>query len=137
MKSISITIMLALVSFPAFAGEARVIKDTLACENIGWVSQRDTFLQEGDEVAAKKLEAMATRGGNCRKIKAGTQVIFYHFSSYTDGDYGAYTTIRRKGDTRSWVVDKCALDGRDPDLTRFPGYVSPEKPCSEEGLYLR
>ncbi len=115
----------------ALAAGANVIKDTLACEGIGHFGVMDNLRADGDEEAVKKLKAGYLRRGSCRIIKAGTPVFFYHFMEYTDGDYGSFTTIRRKGDTRSWVLEKCALDARDPDVARFPGYTVPEKPCNQ------
>jgi hypothetical protein len=119
----------ALFSFSSSAADAHVIKTTMACENIGIFGVMDNYRNEDDDVAIKKYKAYKLHKGDCRIFKPGTRVIFHHVSEYTDGDYGQYTTVRKAGEISSWVIDKCALDGRDPDIARFPGYVVPEKPC--------
>lgn len=114
-----------------YAAGATVIKDTIACNNIGLMSIAEQYRAEGDELAAKRYIADAARRGSCTTFKKGTSVIFHHAVYYTDGDYGSYTTVRRKGEPRSWVIEKCALDARDPDLARFPEYTTPEPQCEQ------
>ena len=133
MKTLSLMAMLSLIALPSFcwAADAHVIKDTFACENIGWFEMMDKYKPDSDEVALRKYKAHGLHTGQCRTIKKGTRVIFYHFSQYTDGDYGDMTTVRRAGDTQTWVLKKCSLDARDTDLARFPEYTLPEKPCAQ------
>jgi len=122
----------ALLPSIGFADEAHLIKSTIACDGVGWFMYRDGLRRDGDEVAVKKMTAHSLRTGECRMFKKGTRVIFHYITDYTDGDYGTYTRVRRAGDPNPMVLEKCALDGRDSNLLRFPGYVSPEQPCEEK-----
>ena len=111
----------------ALAAETKLIRDAIACENIGIFALADNYYADGDDVAAKKIIKTEFARGRCTILKKGTAVIFYHSIYATDGDYSDKTTVHKKGEPRIWVLEKCALEGRDPALARLPNFVTPEK----------
>lgn len=128
----------ALPSAPVpYTNKVKIIKKTLGCDSFARFAMMKDYINQGDVAAANKLKAYSLATGKCAYLKAGTPVVFYHDGEFiTDGDYGQYTTIRPKGDIGYMVVEKCSLNSRNPELLRFPGYVSPEKPCSPQGKYM-
>ena len=115
----------------ALAAETTVIKDTIACKSIGTFSLADQYYHnENDPEAAKQLIRSAANAGECTILKKGTTVVFHHPTTIRDGDYGARTTVRRKGQPSAWVIDKCSLAGRDPALEGME-FLLPEPPCEK------
>ena len=107
---------------PALAATATIAHQTIGCRSMDIWHEADGFYQAGDDVAAKKFIKQAYTKGKCTIIDKGTKIFFYHRDSLGDGDYAKKTTVRRAGETTTWVIDKCALDKQDEDLEQRQGH---------------
>lgn len=137
MKPVLICLILLTMAAPSVgkAATATLIKNAIGCRHIGIFAVASTYNQEGDPVAAKQSIRMAIARGECKILRKGTKVIFHHLAAYTDGDWGDKTTVREVGKPGGWILDKCALDSRDPDIEKFRSYLLPEPVCEEESAH--